>query len=559
MAVALLALVLLPAGRAWALTPDQIVLIVNSKVPAGQKLAEFYAQQRHLPDGRILALDLPDGDDISFDQYNQQVVPAVRSFLRDHDLEKQVTCLVTLYGVPLRIGNRPATPAVHEELHALDVQIAQTLAAARAAIVKGENLARQLSPSYHPAGGDELPMLPVRADSAVHTVLAALAKEHDPARRAAQFTQLVEVIEALAGPLETLQRLSRPPYSELAPQAPTLAQLDENQARAKKVIGELTDLGAHASEPEARARVRQLVRDNFGAFGYLSALQEQKIRLNPAETESAFDNELACLWWKDGYVRYRWQASPLYYRNRYATLASTRPASSGQMGLSAPPGAPPGPTLMVMRLDAPTEQLVHDLIVSSIEVEEHGLQGTVALDARGKPAGDPYGRYDQTIRNLAEVLRAHTRLNVVLDDREPVFPKGSVKDVALYCGWYSLRNYVPGMVFNRGAVAFHIASSELVNLHNARETGWVHGLMTDGVVGTLGPVAEPYLHSFPAADEFFPLLLTGRLTLAECYWLSNPLVSWMNTCIGDPLYNPYKVNAPLMAQDVPIRLHVVFE
>ena len=148
---------------------------------------------------------------------------------------------------------------------------------------------------------------------------------------------------------------------------------------------------------------------------------------------------------------------------------------------------------------------------------------------------------------------------VVLDDAEPVFAKGAVKDVAIYCGWYSLRNYVPGMQFNPGAVGYHIASSELVALHHPQEKGWVHGLMTDGVVGTLGPVAEPYLHSFPAADEFFPLLLTGKLTLAEVYWLSNPLASWMNTCIGDPLYRPYAKNAPLAVEDLPRGLHVVFE
>jgi hypothetical protein len=71
-------------------------------------------------------------------------------------------------------------------------------------------------------------------------------------------------------------------------------------------------------------------------------------------------------------------------------------------------------------------------------------------------------------------------------------------------------------------------------------------------------VAEPYLQSFPKADEFFPLLLTGKPTLAEVYWLSTPMVSWMNACIGDPLYRPYKVNPPLDAKDLPENLRAVF-
>jgi len=44
--------------------------------------------------------------------------------------------------------------------------------------------------------------------------------------------------------------------------------------------------------------------------------------------------------------------------------------------------------------------------------------------------------------------------------------------------------------------------------------------------------------------------MTGKLTLAEVYWKTTPLTSWMTTCIGDPLYTPYKVNPPLAADDV---------
>lgn len=32
--------------------------------------------------------------------------------------------------------------------------------------------------------------------------------------------------------------------------------------------------------------------------------------------------------------------------------------------------------------------------------------------------------------------------------------------------------------------------------------------------------------------------MTGKLKLAEVYWLTNPLVSWMNALVGDPLYTP---------------------
>jgi len=194
------------------------------------------------------------------------------------------------------------------------------------------------------------------------------------------------------------------------------------------------------------------------------------------------------------------------------------------------------------------------LISSSAAVERTGLQGQFAIDARGMLPKDPYGLYDQSLRNLATIVRLHTKLKVTLDDRDEVFAPHSVGNVALYCGWYSLRHYVPGCSFNRGAVGFHVASFELLSLHTPGESGWVRGLLTDGVVATLGPVAEPYLESFPEPDEFFPLLLTGKLTLAEVYWRTTPMTSWMQDCIGDPLYRPYAVNPALAVEDLPAGL-----
>jgi uncharacterized protein (TIGR03790 family) len=215
---------------------------------------------------------------------------------------------------------------------------------------------------------------------------------------------------------------------------------------------------------------------------------------------------------------------------------------------------------MVTRIDGPSEPLVRKLITTSIEIEAKGLAGQVVLDARGKPANDPYGHYDQTLRNLAQLLQAKTSLKVTFDDTENLIPPHSLTDpIAIYCGWYSLRNYAPPGPFAPGAVGFHVASFELASLRNKGEHGWVRGLLSDGVCATVGPVAEPYLQSFPAADEFFPLLMTGKFTLAEVYWRTMPMVSWMQDCIADPLYTPYKHNPPLKVQDLPVPLRSLLE
>src|SRR5947209_1113979 len=96
----------LAARPAAALEADQLLLITNANVPQGRKLAEFYAEKRHVPEGRILELTLPTAEELSAEQYERDVVPVVRAYLREHKLDRQVTCLVTFWGVPIRIANR---------------------------------------------------------------------------------------------------------------------------------------------------------------------------------------------------------------------------------------------------------------------------------------------------------------------------------------------------------------------------------------------------------------------------------------------------------------------
>ena len=105
---------------------------------------------------------------------------------------------------------------------------------------------------------------------------------------------------------------------------------------------------------------------------------------------------------------------------------------------------------------------------------------------------------------------------------------------------------------------YHIASFEMITLHSPSSC-WVRGLITDGVVATLGSVAEPNLAAFPRPDEFFPLLLTGKLTLAEVYWKTNPDDQLDDQLYRRPaLYRPYLHNPPLKVEDLPPRLRKAF-
>jgi hypothetical protein len=74
-------------------------------------------------------------------------------------------------------------------------------------------------------------------------------------------------------------------------------------------------------------------------------------------------------------------------------------------------------------------------------------------------------------------------------------------------------------------------------------------MLEEGVAATLGPVAEPYLSSFPLPDQFFPLLISGKLPLLEVYFRTLPHVSWMQILIGDPLFTPFKQNPVLLTPE----------
>ena len=530
-----------------ALGPDQIALVVNSNVPASRELAEFYAQKRNIPAGRIVALDLPfPAEEMPFAQYDAQVVPAVRKFLNDNGLKDKVTCLVTFWGVPLRIGRRVPTPEESKQLEALQQQTQKAQAELDAAVADAEAMARELDAAFVPAQAPPLApgQVPVqpgdvqqlarRAGDAMTASMHVIATMPAGERRNNLFRRLVRVLTQVSGEPEVIDRLSNPDFAKLSPEPPTSLQLAESKMRAVKWKKEFDATQGKEPSPENFEKMRAIVREHFGLFRYLALLRAQQAVYDPKETESAFDSELSLLWWDNHYSRTRWQANPLSFKVR-----------------EVPAGTPR--TLMVMRLDGPTAETVDRIILSSLNAEKQGLQGQAVLDGRGLRDIDGYGKYDRTIRDLAELLRSKTKLKLTFDDRDPLIQPGpdSPKNVALYCGWYSLRNYVPAFQFSQGAVGFHVASSELVSLRGENERGWVRGLLNDGVSATLGPVAEPYLQSFPPADEFFPLLLTGKLTLAEVYWKTTPLTSWMNTCIGDPLYTPYKVDPPLRVEDLP--------
>jgi uncharacterized protein (TIGR03790 family) len=251
----------------------------------------------------------------------------------------------------------------------------------------------------------------------------------------------------------------------------------------------------------------------------LARLRSDIDRLKGKETGASVDSELSMVLAGD-YELYRWQ--PNLLRNN-------------MMGISSS-------TLMVCRLDGPSYLDIRALVDKAITAERTGLQGVACIDSRGLiDDKKPYslGYFDESLRDLAILIRSRTGLSVRHERTQRLFAVGSCPRTVIYCGWYSLGNYVDAFDFVDGAIGYHIASLEAVNLRDPKSDQWCPAMLTDGITATLGAVAEPYVHAFPEPRAFFLELFKGR-SLVEAYYYTKPFNSWQMVLIGDPLYRPFK-------------------
>ncbi len=310
------------------------------------------------------------------------------------------------------------------------------------------------------------------------------------------------------------------------------AKLKELEGLAEIQRGYLKKIEQLTAGQEEKEREKKAGRTKLR----LRWLQSRIDRIEGTETSASVDSELSMVLFGD-YELYRWQENRL-------RKDATRPGASTELSRMSSSKSNGADTWMVMvcRLDGPSAGVAKGLVDKAIGAGEQGLRGTAYIDSRGK-AGDGKrhspGHFDQSLRELATLVRLRTDLEVKEERTEKLFEPGSCPEAALYCGWYSLRKYVDAFDFVDGAIGYHIASLEAVNLRDVNSGQWCASMLADGIAATLGPVAEPYLHSIPEPKEFFLELFDGWC-LAEAYYRSKPFNSWQLVLIGDPLYRPFK-------------------
>lgn len=545
-----MAISLLLPRSAMGLEADQVLVVVNANAEGSVELGKYYCLARSVPEGHIVTIKTAPGFHVTRAIYDKEIAGPIREFLLANKLQDKITCIALMYGVPVRVMGRDMgaqasdVAALYKGLtQKADGRLAVDLAMLKTVTLsypqpKAEGL-EPLSALFDPPPSDAGDKAP-----SVGAARAALEEEFkkrlrlasaltDADKRQIALRQLAALRRDTHGLADLLDELDQ--YANVSG-VPSRQELSAQVQAAEKELALLQD----SQKLDDVRKAADLQLRLHGTIGLWSYCHGNAAQANTDDEDAAVDSELSLIW----------EENP-------ATLHGFRPNALNWRFLYAGQKAPFLPAKMVMacRIDGPSAKDALRIIKDSVFVEndkEKGLSGKFYIDSGWPQQPSPgYTDCDRILVNLAEVIKRATTIPVVLDTTPAVFAQGACPDAALYVGWYSLRKYVPAFTWSRGAVGWHIASFEADDLHNPKSQTWCVKMIQNGVTATLGPVNEPFLAAFPLPHEFFGLLLTGKYTVAECYWRTVPFTSWRMTFIADPLYNPFKLHPQLDPSKLP--------
>jgi uncharacterized protein (TIGR03790 family) len=511
--ILLLCVIIAPA---FGLEANEILIIANSKCPESMELANYYCQKRRVPKENILALPLawPAGDTISRNDYVKQLAEPIRQTLNISRFKGAIKCLLTTYGVPIKVAARPTEPEKQKDVRQLELLVREKTDRLAGVISQLKVLGVENTPSATPMPNPSAKTMLGEVDAASKTAIGRIQSMSNGPQQKAFYMRWLGYYELLYGKADALQTAVT--YRQIV-EPPSQ---DEQARQLGMVQGHI--LFINMAEREHWPLSERIRRGYYGSLeqavgikGTLLHLLTEVERLSGKETNAAVDSELSMVMFGD-YELYRWQPNELKERTFWLDTQ----------------------TIMVARLDSPAIAITKGLIDKAMAAEISGVTGRAYFDLRC--SGDNSGQYspryyDDSLLEAAELVRQKTKRPVVVERTAALFGVDQCPQTAIYCGWYSLQKYIPSFTFVTGAVGYHIASWEAIHLRDANSPEWCPSLLKNGITATLGAVAEPYLQAFPEPKEFFEELLEGKC-LVEAYYRTLPYNSWQIILIGDPLY-----------------------
>jgi uncharacterized protein (TIGR03790 family) len=117
--LAVIAALLFMPNQVQALGPEEVVVVANSSVDGSVELARYYMEKRGIPDENLIRIRTTSKEFCSREVYNDEIAGPIRNFLKKKVDSADIRCLVTMFGVPLRINPFAWTPQGKKELDRL--------------------------------------------------------------------------------------------------------------------------------------------------------------------------------------------------------------------------------------------------------------------------------------------------------------------------------------------------------------------------------------------------------------------------------------------------------
>jgi uncharacterized protein (TIGR03790 family) len=541
---------------------DRVLILVNDRVPEGVAVGQYYAAKRNIPIANILHLKTSAAEEISQQEYKDQIEAPVRKFLDAGDgaMRRKILYIVPTYGVPLKIAQQFAVDSVLVMMYAGHESDKPPLRSPYSAAI-GSRPLHFAEWSDTVAAANNFKMFVVtRLDGPSAEIAKGLVDKAMQAETSLTMKSGVAYFDS--------QGTRHPEEWQFAIDAEIKAASElSRQAGFNTVLNvQAGALCGSLFPPPAQylydAAHQRTTVDALGAtagvtFSFQPMAQgDFTFRAENGGVQNTGNSVTLTLQGSSekSYVRFSYPFVPFKQWNTSDEIVLEKVVDGAVAARIAVPVKNDEKTMNqfgALRLsvrhtriaayrDAAEVAAVEDKSGKPLNLEKasvsancwmFGMKGLTVADAAGAPLWDDNFATDST-------ARYQWRMS----------PRRAVNALWVW-GWYGgafdSYRFVPGAVgaqltsFTAERIRTPLnADPKMYSLGSERWGGnWVPRMLEQGVTATWGAVTEPYAVYYAAGGNVFDHLWAGY-NFGDSFYIAQNAVRWVMVAVGDPLYSP---------------------
>ncbi len=518
------------------LQPNQVAVIAAKNNRNSEQLAGYYIKQRGIPKENLLLIEFDDEDILSREKWDTSVRSEIAQWLKVREESQPIRCFVTMRGVPINIG--PAETRLQESLiyqfiqghrERLHRRLVETVNALnKLAIDSTEVSSPDVSINESTSTAELIQAYEKSVQQTDLRLQSIISGDRQPTID--QFSRLITDAGGLTLVIQNLNGQLQRGGSNLPEQQKAVLVQQFNQFNAafqtlQSVLDGTESLVASHETMQIRVAV---IERALGLVGALRYTDELIANFDSDDGLASFDSELSVLRRPAGFdlrIALPNGLNVKYFDNPLQVVY---------------------PTLMVSRIDGPTWPICKRLIDDAMAAEKSGpLQGQFYFDLRGIAQTSTANNFSQPERRLEDVLATlagnfQTKFasRAVKNSEPSLFAAKSCPEIAIYCGWSSIGEYIDIGDWKLGSIGYHLSPISASDLHNTESQTWCTQMLQRGAAVVVG------YSSFTTYDHFLrpsfcnPEGFDGDKTIVENVFAELEWCSVRFVLIGDPLYRP---------------------